>query len=317
MLATPAARPFDDPAWLFEAKWDGVRAVAVCGSTTRLFSRAGNDVTPAYPELGRLHERIVAVDAVLDGEIVAFADGRPSFGLLQERMHVRRPRRVDALARTIPVVYLAFDVLALDGRTMTGFPLDERRRVLEEILVPSDAVQISPAVPGEGRALYGAVAARGLEGIVAKRRSSPYEPGRRSAAWLKVKTVLEADVVVLGWQPGEGRRAGGVGSLVCGVYDGGRLRYVGRVGTGFTDRVLRDLSARLLPLERSTPPAGDLRSIPELRRCRWVEPTLVAAVEFRELTAAGRLRAPSFRGLRLDKRPGECTMADLVAAARV
>lgn len=317
MLATPGKTAFDDERWLFEPKWDGVRALAVCRGETRLLSRAGNDVTAAYPELAGLADRLVALDAVLDGEIVAFDGDRPSFERLQERMHARDRRRVERLAASTPVVFLAFDILTLDGRTVTGRPLDERRRLLEEILVPSASVQLTPSVVGEGTALYETVAARGLEGIVAKKRSSRYEPGRRSPSWVKVKTVREADVVVAGWIEGEGRRAGGIGSLVCGVTDGDRLRYVGRVGTGFTERALRDLAELLGPLERPTPPFPPdvVRSVPELRRARWVEPSVVVAVELRGLTAAGRLRAASFRGVRTDKTAAECTAEALAAGS--
>lgn len=316
MLATLTDGPFDDPAWGFEPKWDGVRALAVCDTSTRLFSRNGKDVTSGYPELAGLHDRLVALDAVVDGEIVAFQDGRPSFQSLQQRMHVREPRRVEALAKRIPVVFMAFDLLYLDGKDLTDEPLRQRREALEEILVPDDHVQLSPLVEGAGEALYRAAEERGLEGIVAKRLDSRYETGARSRAWLKVKLTFDADVVIVGWTEGEGRRRGRIGSLVMAVYDSEGIRYVGNVGTGFDRAALEDAARRLEAIETSDPPfdRSVIRSSPELRRAHWVEPRLVAVVEHRQLTDAGRLRAPSFKGWRDDKAPQECTFDQLQPA---
>lgn len=317
MLATLASDPFDDPAWGFEPKWDGIRALAVCDhQSTRLVSRNRHDITGGYPDLEALHDRLVALDAVVDGEIVAFEDGRPSFQKLQQRMHVRDETRTERLAARIPVVFMAFDLLYLDGRDLTGEPLTERRRLLEEAVVPDDRVQVSPLVEEAGSALYDAVEQQGLEGIVAKRLASAYEPGKRSQSWRKIKVVFDADVVIVGWTEGEGRRAGSLGSLVMALYDDGDLRYVGNVGTGFNRDSLADALARLEALPATDPPFGSdvIRSRPELRRAHWVAPELVAAVEHRQLTDAGRLRAPSFKGFREDKDPAECSF-DQVAPA--
>lgn len=318
MLATLAPDPFDDPAWGFEPKWDGIRAIAICDDETRLVSRNRHDITAGYPELGALHDRLVALDAMLDGEIVAFDAGVPSFQRLQQRMHVRDDRQVQQLARQIPVVYMAFDLLYLDGRDLTDRPLEERRRILEEVIVPSDQIQTSPVTEGEGEALFRAAAEHGLEGIVAKRLSSRYRPGSRSREWRKVKVTFDADVVVVGWTQGEGRRADSFGSLVMAVYDGDELRYVGNVGTGFDQRALDDALARLHALEATEPPfeAEVLRSRSELRSTHWVTPALVARVEHRQLTEAGRLRAPSFQGFRDDMDPAECTYDRLMAESR-
>ena len=315
MLATPTAKAFDDPEWGFEPKWDGIRAIAVCGEDTRLISRNDHDITVAYPELRALHDQVVALEAMLDGEIVAFDDGVPSFQHLQQRMHLRDQRRVEQMATRIPVAYMVFDLLWIDGRDLTGQPLVERRRVLEETVVPSERIQISPMVEGDGVALFQAAAEQGLEGIMAKRLSSLYQPGARSRDWLKVKITFDADVVIVGWTEGEGRRKGSLGSLVMAVYDGDELRYVGNVGTGFDRDTLQYLLDRLHALgqsERPFPP-DVLRSRPELRRALWVTPSLVARVEHRQLTSAGRLRSPSFLGLREDKDPKECTFDQLVA----
>jgi bifunctional non-homologous end joining protein LigD len=316
MLATLAAQPFDDPEWAFEPKWDGIRAIASCDTATRLITRNGRDVTNGYPELQRIHDQLVALDAMLDGEIVAFADGIPSFQRLQQRMHVRDERQLAGLSKRIPVAYIAFDLLYLDGRDLTSRPYHERRSLLEETLVTSDVLQLSPRIEASGVALFEASANQGLEGVVAKKLTSRYEPGARSRSWLKVKVTFDADVVVVGWTEGEGNRAGTLGSLVAAVYDGGALRYVGNVGTGFDRASLAETHAALAGLGAAPPPFDEsvLRARPDLRRAHWVPPVLVAKVEYRQVTAAGMLRAPSFQGLRDDKRPDECTFDQLSPA---
>ena len=315
MLATLTAAAFDDPEWGFEPKWDGIRAIALCDDETRLISRNEHDITVAYPELHALHDRVVALEAMLDGEIVAFADGAPTFQRLQQRMHLRDERQIQTMARQIPVVYIVFDLLYLDGRDLTGRPLEERHRILEETVVPTDRIQVSPMTEGDGVALYQASAEHGLEGIMAKRLASRYRPGARSRDWLKVKITFDADVVIVGWTEGEGSRAGTFGSLVMAVYDDSALRYVGNVGTGFDQRALDETLERLHALEATEAPfpADVLRSPADLRRTHWVTPSLVARVEHRQLTDAGRLRAPSFQGFRDDKDPDQCTYDQLVA----
>jgi bifunctional non-homologous end joining protein LigD len=319
MLATLVPETFDDPEWGFEPKWDGIRALAVCEEETRLISRNERDITVAYPELHRLHEQVVALDAILDGEIVAFDNGVPSFQRLQQRMHLRDQRRVEEMTRRIPVAYIVFDLLYLDGRDLTGEPLAERRQILVETIVPSEQIQISPMTEGSGKALFQAAADQGLEGIMAKRLASLYLPGARSRDWLKVKLSFDADVVIVGWTEGGGNRAGTLGSLVMAVYDGEDLRYVGNVGTGFDRHSLADALERMKALEETRPPfpSDTLRSRPELRQAHWVTPSLVARVEHRQLTSAGRLRSPSFQGFREDKTPEECTYDHLVAEAGV
>jgi bifunctional non-homologous end joining protein LigD len=315
MLATVRDDPFDDPEWVYEPKWDGVRALAVCDETTRLVSRRGNDITDGYPELSSLHDRLVALDAIVDGEIVAFDDGKPSFQKLQQRMHVRNEQQLSALVSRSPVTFMVFDLIYLDGGSLVGEPLERRRQLLEETVVPDERIQVSPTVPGQGTALYEAAVDQGLEGIVAKRLDSPYEPGKRSPAWLKIKTVLDLDAVVVGWTDGSGSRDGTLGSLVLALYEEGNLRHVGNVGTGFNRESLADAIDRLGKLPGSENPFGApaLRSSPELRKAHWVAPTLVATLEYRELTNAGRLRAPAFKGFREDKAPEDCTIDQLAS----
>lgn len=320
MLAAANGEPFDDPGWAFEPKWDGLRAIALCQDQTKLISRNRNDVTAAYPELHKLHERLVAMDAMVDGEIVCFEAGRPSFEQLQSRMHVRDPRQIERLAKTLPVTYIAFDLLYLDGRNLVRSPFEERRALLEEIAVASQVFQVSPSIRGTGIALFEAARAQRLEGIVAKRASSPYEVGRRSGHWRKIKAVFDCDVVIGGWSAGKGRRSGGLGALLMGAYANDELRFVGEVGTGFDDPTLSWLLSELQRrrVERSPFDPASMQDVPrEVRHAHWVRPELVATVEFRELTSAGKLRAGSFKGLRTDKPPQACTYAELERSARI
>lgn len=317
MLATLVDSSFDDDDWAFEPKWDGIRAAAVCDEATQLVSRNDKDVTVAYPELHEMHLRLVALDAVLDGEVITFDDGVPSFEKLQSRMHVRGAAEIQRLMKTIPVAYIAYDLIYLDGRDLTGLAYTERRALLEECVVPTQWLQLSPAVEGEGTALFEAARSQGLEGIVAKKLTSRYEVGKRSKSWLKVKTTFEADVVIAGWNEGGGRRSGVLGSLILAVYDGDKLRFIGGVGTGFTQRTLALTQRELEPLEIDEAPftREEMKGKPELRDAHWVRPEKVAVIEFRQLTSAGKLRAPSFKGLREDKDPSECTMDELRRAA--
>ena len=315
MLATLAKDAFDDPGFQFEPKWDGVRSLAVCNDRTVHFSRLGNEITDGYPELGALHRRLVATDAILDGEIVAFENGVPSFQRLQQRMHVRDRRQLEQLMKSVPVVFMAFDIIYLDGRDLTNLILEERRVLLEEVVVADDHLQVSPAIRNDGIALFEAAKAQNLEGILAKRLTSTYRPSARSKDWLKIKTVFDLDAVVVGWTDGTGNRQGTIGSLVLALYDGEDLVYIGNVGTGFNERSLDDALGQLKALGEAASPFTSqvIKSRPELRKARWVPPTLVAKVEYRQLTDAGRLRAPAFIDFRDDKRPQDCTMDQLAA----
>lgn len=319
MLATLVTDAFDDDRWAFEPKWDGVRTFAVCNGSPRLISRNQRDITIAYPELADMHRQLAGKNAIVDGEIVAFEGGVPSFEKLQSRIHVRDPREIERLRTLIPVAYIAFDLIYIDGRNLTSLPYTERRDRLESSLEATAALQISPRHPEHGTQLFEAARAQGLEGIVAKRLDARYEPGARSKSWLKVKTTFEADVVVAGWNEGGGGRNGRLGSLVCAVYEDRALRYVGSVGTGFTQASLARMEAELRsrPSDEVPFPPQTLKEKRELRQAHWVRPDLVAMIEFRQLTSAGKLRAPSFKGLREDKSPDECTFGELKKAAGV
>ena len=322
MLATLETEAFDDDRWLFEPKWDGVRALAYCAQETMLVSRSGRNMTAGYPELSRLHDQLVARDAILDGEIVAMENGRPSFERLQGRMNLQNAGDIDKAVKSIPVILIVFDVIYLDGRSLLNTPVEERKELLAELVVASKVVEVSPYVRAEGRALSEASKAQNLEGIVAKKLGSPYRPGKRTREWLKIKTVFEADVVIGGWSPGEGGRADTFGALLVGAYADEGLRFLGAVGTGFSDRVLRDLMPELRDQRQTDSPfAGDSKQLSTgrfgktIKGPQWIRPELVARVEFRELTSGDRLRAPSFKGLRDDKSPSECSYAAVATVA--
>jgi len=304
MLAVPDSLP-SGAGWAFEFKWDGVRAVAyVEGGRTRLLSRNDRDVTVSYPDLRHIGEQLGSRDAVLDGEIVAFDDaGRPSFGRLQARMHVADAAKARRLAAEVPVAYLVFDLLFLDGRSLVDEPYTERRRALESLALGGPGLAVPPSFSGGGDEVMAASVEQGLEGVVAKRLDSPYRPGRRSREWVKVKRVRTQEIVVVGWAPGRGRRHDTIGALLMGLPGDEGLAYAGRVGTGFTDAALAELQRQLAPLERATPPVAGVPR-PQAAGVHWVEPRLVGEVVFSERTADGRLRQPSWRGLRPDKEPG-------------
>jgi len=294
-----------DSCWTYEMKWDGVRAlVHVDGDQIRLISRNGRDMSVAYPEIAPVAD-VPYRSAVLDGEIVAFDDrGRPSFRRLQKRMHMSDATVARRLARSDPAVLLLFDLLSLDGELLLDQPYTERRRRLEGLELPVPAWQTPAAFAGLGTDALAFSQEHGLEGVVAKRLSSTYQPGRRSPAWVKIKNVRAQEVVIGGWTPGKGRRARTIGALLLGVPGSDGLDYAGKVGTGFTDAMLDHLAA---DVESLAVPSSPFRSVPrpEARDAQWVTPCLVGEVVFSEWTDDGRLRHPAWRGLRPDKRPGE------------
>jgi bifunctional non-homologous end joining protein LigD len=309
MLAVATdALPRQDDEFGYELKWDGVRAIVyVDGGRPRAMSRNDRDITASYPELRAMAESVGSRQLVLDGELVAFdaATGRPSFGDLQQRMHVTKGAQVRRLMELTPVTFLVFDLLHVDGRSLLDLPYAERREQLDELGLSGPSWQTPPWFRGGGKAVLDASRQQGLEGVVAKRLSSRYIPGRRSESWLKLKNVRAQEVVIGGWRPGAGRRSGAIGSLLLGVPGADGLDYVGHVGTGFTAAMLRDLAADLEPLARDDPPFATELPRADAKDARWVEPTLVGEVAFAEWTRDARLRHPSWRGLRPDKEPAE------------
>jgi bifunctional non-homologous end joining protein LigD len=313
MLARLSTLPPDDEHWGYEIKWDGVRAVAYVPETgaTSIESRNLNDVTRQYPEAAAIGQALTGRSAVLDGEVVAFDEhGRPSFERLQGRMHLTGAAAIDARTRSTPIVYVVFDLLYLDGENLMRLPYTERRARLEALDLNGPSWRTPAYHTGEGAALLEASAAQGLEGIVAKRLDSSYEPGRRGGSWLKVKNTRRQELVIGGWLPGEGRRHGRIGALLMGYYDHEpeepELRYVGKVGTGFDARELERLEGLLAPLRRSTSPFAGERQ--PGKGAMFVDPELVAEVEFNEWTKQNMLRHPSYKGLREDKRPTDVVL---------
>jgi bifunctional non-homologous end joining protein LigD len=308
MLATAApSLPPADGGWAYEMKWDGLRALAyIEGGGVRLWSRTGREITSAYPELQDMAAGAGAGRAVLDGEIVAFGDAEwPSFEAIQQRMNLS-PTQSRLLVTEVPVTYLAFDLLSLDGRPLLDEPYSQRRALLDGLGLNGRHWQTPPSfTEAAGPDVLAVSRQHGLEGVVAKRLSSRYEPGKRSPSWRKIKNVRRQEAVVGGWKPGEGNRAGQIGSLLIGVPGPDGLDYAGHVGTGFTQQALAMLGERLAPLRRDTSPFATPVPPEHARGAVWVQPLLVVEVDFTHWTSEGRMRAASYKGLRSDKDPAE------------
>jgi bifunctional non-homologous end joining protein LigD len=313
MLARSGSLPRDEQSYGFEVKWDGIRALLYCDhGHLHLQGRNFTDFTPRYPELRRLAGELGSRRMILDGEVVALGDdGRPSFERLQTRMHLASDSAVRRRMKDTPVSYVIFDLLYLDGHSTMGLTYEERRELLGRLELEGPAWRTPGYHRGEGRPLLDATAELGVEGVVAKRLDSRYDPGRRASGWIKVKNVAVQDVVIGGFTPGEGGRSGRIGALAVGVMEEGRLVYAGKVGTGFTEQTLQLLQRELEPLRTGESPF-DGRQPP--KGTQFVKPELVAAVELREWTRTGTLRAPSFKGLRPDKDPAEAVREPQVPA---
>lgn len=313
MLAKLAELPADESQWAFEAKWDGVRAIARSEpGRLQLLTRNGNDVAQAYPELAALNGALGSHTAMLDGEIVAFNEnGRPSFQALQPRIHLRGESAVSRVAAATPVTYMIFDLLWLDGRSLMDLPYTDRRERLAKLNLAGAHWIVPDHHIGEGTALLAATREQHLEGVVAKRLDSRYTPGGRRGQWVKIKHSHRQEFVIGGWTDGKGARAGRIGALELGVHDEhGGLRYAGRVGTGFDDAELDRLAGLLTPLAREDSPFAGRQPA---RGAHFVDPTLVCEVEFGEWTSEGSLRHSSYQGLRDDK-PAESVVREQVQA---
>lgn len=299
MEARRADAPFDSPSHLFQVKWDGVRCTAlVAGGSTRLASRRMRDRTQLYPELSGLHRLLRAEQAILDGELVCLHDGKPSFFAIMER-ELAGPNRVAALTLSRPAAYLVFDLVELNGRDLTGVPLQDRQAELMRALEPAEPVHLVESFPGaQGVALYQAIAGQGLEGVVAKHLASPYvSGGLKTAHWLKIKPRQRVNAVVGGISGEPGR----LGALLLGLYADDELRYIGRAGSGVTAAHLAAVRSELRPSPCPFRPPPDLGSLP----ITWVEPRLVAVVDFAEWTPHLHLRQPTLAGF-AEVPPGEC-----------
>ena len=293
MKAVLTDEPFDDPNWIFERKLDGIRCMAQRdgGGPVRLVSRTDKDMTGQFPEVAEALQAQPVDDFVVDGELVAFQDGITSFSRLQRRARER-----------VAVFLYVFDLLRLEGRDVRDLPLRERKALLRDSLEFGGRVRYSRHRNEHGTKLFREACSQGLEGLVAKRADSPYRSGGRSRDWLKLKCHFEQELVIGGFTSPHGSRTD-FGALLVGYNEDKRLRYAGKVGTGFDHATLEELGRRLRELERDDPPFADVHPIP--RGTHWVEPELVAQIGFSEWTREGRLRHPRYLGLRDDKPAGE------------
>ena len=305
MLAKLGKRvPVPDAQWGFEFKWDGIRALAyVEGGRVRLVSRKGEEITPRYPEVHAMGRALGSREVILDGEVVALDEnGRPSFEQIQQRMGLTSESEVRRRMKDVPVTYMAFDLVWQDGHSLLTTPYVERRRLLDGLKLAGASWQTPPYEKGGGAAMLEASLRAGLEGVMAKKLDSHYEPGRRTGAWVKVKNRNRQELVIGGWLDGEGKRRGHPGALLVGYYDGDDFTYAGKVGTGFTDATLDRLNSLLKPLAVDRSPF-DQGKPPG--KAHFVKPEIVADFEFVEWTRGGQLRAPAFKGFRDDKPPRE------------
>jgi len=303
MLAESRETPFDSADHIYELKWDGTRAICFLRDDQRFQNRRMSFIESRYPDL-RVRTR---KPAILDGEIVVMSGGRPSFEKLQERERASGKIKVDYLMKTLPATYVVFDVLYIGMENVMGRPQIERKALLREVLEEDDRIVLSDFVEARGVDYYNAVIARGLEGIIAKRKDAPYHPGRRSKDWIKIKKKTTLDCLIAGITAGEGEREDTFGSLILGAYRDGVLVHVGRVGTGFSESFRRTLFPRLVALRQEACPFPEVPEIDAHVRF-WTKPAIVAEVHFLEFSKDRHMRAPSFSRLREDKRPEDCVV---------
>ena len=306
MLAEPYDTPFSRAGWLFEVKWDGIRAIAHVGETLHILSRNEKDITRNFPELAELSR--LSSNVVLDGEIIVMKGGRPDFQEVAKRVHLSKQGDIEYKAHETPCTYVVFDILERDGVSLVGRPLSERKVILRDSLRDGEHIVVTSYVEVEGASYYDAAVAKGLEGVVAKKLDSLYRPGKRSRDWLKMKKVRTVECVIVGYTKGTGNRADRFGALLLGLYDGVELKFVGKVGTGFTERALLELLVGFRPYE-TTEPQVDSPDIPV--NVKWLKPELVAEVGYQNLTEYNHLRAPRFIRLRSDKTPRDCNITQV------
>jgi bifunctional non-homologous end joining protein LigD len=302
MLARLAPQPFSSDAWIFEIKWDGFRAIAYVDETLSLRSRNNKELIHVFPEMEELKQ--LASNVVLDGEIVVVKDGKTDFQALLERSQATSPVEIDLQEKRSPVVYVVFDILEKDGETLVDLTLTERKRILKASVKEGKHVLLSDFVETEGEAYYKIALEKGLEGVMAKKKDSFYEPGVRSGNWLKIKKLGSCDCVIVGYTKGSGARTDSFGALLLGLYSGDKLVYVGKVGTGFSQTMLETLSKKFQRLKIDKAPL----SVDITDEITWLKPELVCIVTYQTVTKDKRLRMPRFTGLRSDKLPSECTV---------
>ncbi len=308
MLAK-TGEPFDSDGYIFEPKWDGLRALLFkVGNRIELQNRNLRDVTGGYPELKALNSSISAKRTIIDGEAVVLGpNGTPDFHQLQNRFGINDIKRAEVLRKTTPVTYVAFDLLHINGRDVISNPLEERKKKLKTIIHEGPHLLYADHVEVQGKRFFEEALKKGFEGIIGKERGSPYQPGVRSSTWVKVKGTKTMDCIVVGFTRGERSRASTFGSLVVAAYDQkGELRHLGNVGGGLNNQTLESLSLRLSKLVRKNPVLGGPVEAPS--SVSWVKPSLVCEVKFMNFTTDGKLRFPRFSRLRTDKKPEDCSV---------
>lgn len=305
------SEPFDSPDFCFEIKFDGTRCIAYVDKekkSVKLLNRRLKFFENNYPEIMNLWEDVDAKQVILDGELVIFKKGRPDFYLMAEREHTGDRTRIELLSKINPATYIVFDILYLDGKDLIDKPLVERKKILERVVKQSDRVLLSAYVVGEGKKFFKAARKKGLEGVMAKRLQSRYQIDKRSKDWLKIKYLKTLDTVICGYTAGTGWREPYFGALILGCYHQGKLRYVGRVGTGLSEEGYAELTQVLQKLRIDKCPFKEIPEFPSDIVPRWVKPKLVCEVKFMNLSKDLIMRAPSFIRLREDKLPEECIL---------
>ncbi|MDD1718842.1 MAG: non-homologous end-joining DNA ligase [Methanoregulaceae archaeon] len=306
MLAVDAEGPFSSDDWTFEVKWDGIRAISYVDREVSVRTRNDNEVIGKFPELATLSD--LAPGTVLDGEIVTMDRGRPDIQQLFERLQKVRSIDLEYISRQSPVTYVVFDILEVSGKTVIDLPIEERRKILAGAVKEGPNVVIARFVPGRGEDYYKAAVAAGLEGIMAKKNGSRYEPGVRSGNWQKIKEVKTCDCVVFGYTGGNGRRSGSFGALILGLFDNENPVYIGKAGTGFSDADLEKFSTLFSDLETGASPLPGVERPDEVT---WLRPEMVVEIGYHSVTKEGRLRMPRFIRVRSDKSPEESTIAQI------
>jgi DNA ligase D-like protein (predicted ligase)/DNA ligase D-like protein (predicted 3'-phosphoesterase) len=307
MLARTAKAPFSSKDWIFEVKWDGIRAISyITHEELSIKSRNQKELKNNFPELQELKE--LAANVVLDGEIIIIRDGKIDFQSLIKRIQATSPRENEHLSHKFPAIYVVFDLLEKDGESLIDKPLQERKKILEENVKEGKNVVISVFVEEDGEVFYKATLEKGLEGVIAKKKGSAYEPGRRSGSWLKIKKTKDCDCVIFGYTKGKGSRKTTFGALILGLYNGDTPIFVGKVGTGFNQKNLEKLSQTFKEFiaDEITLNGADVPG-----EVTWLKPALVCNVGYQVVTEDGKLRMPRFLGMRSDKKPGECTLEQI------
>jgi bifunctional non-homologous end joining protein LigD len=306
MLAYSVKQPFSSQDHIFEAKWDGIRAISYVTNSLSIKGRRQIELTNKFPELHEL--QTLAPNTVIDGEIVVLQNRTIDFQLVLRRVQAVHAEEIQHLATNCPATYVLFDILELNGQSLITHPLIKRKTILENSVTESQRIVISDYIENDGKRYYQAALLRGFEGIIAKHKHSHYYPGRRSRAWIKIKQISTCDCVIAGFTRGRGNRANTFGALVLGLYDHGTLVHVGQVGTGFTDHDLSQLHARMIPL---VTPHATINTSPPLQPVTWIRPQLVAQIGYQTLTHDGKLRFPRYLGLRDDKTAHDSTIRQL------